>query len=211
MEAGRVTLNPNCQPGEDNSSNSSTSVTEAEPDNLDDFEEVPGSTQESNLVEIPDPTQQYDLGAIGSGYEDLKQDEAIAIVNAWLEEKPKVYGPNYNIEVARAHINYPGIVAIEEDIRRLAQNENDEYSPYHWKYDRPSAIGGVRNFEYLPSQGIAELVITVSEYKSFYTKGGERRSASKSGEVTRINKYTFGRMSDGTWKIADIECQESCD
>lgn len=206
MEAGRVTLNPNCQPREDNSSNSSTSVTEAEPDNS---EEATSLTQESNLVEIP--AQQSDLVAIGSGYEDLKQDEAIAIVNAWLEEKPKVYGPNYDIEVARAYINHPGIAAIEEDLKRLAQNENDEYSPYHWKYDRPSVIGGVHDFEYLPSEGIAELVITVSEYKSFYTQGGKRRSASASGEVKRVNKYTFGRMSDGTWKIADIECQEFCD
>ncbi len=215
IESPYITVN--CQPKEDTSENSSSSAIAEEGSTIkdSDAEEVSNSTQQSDSVNIPDSNQQAQPIAIGSGYEDLKEDEAKKIVEAWLEAKPKVYGPDHDIEVAKAHINYPGIVAIENTLKQFAKNKNDEYSPYYWKYDRPSVIDSVHSFEYLQSEGEAELIITVVEYKSFYTKGdakdGGRRSQSKSGEFRRKTKYTFGYNSDGTWKIADIECQEFCD
>lgn len=169
-------------------------------------EETDNGNPSDEPAKVPDIKQPRDGETTpvdeGEGYEDLKEDEAKALVKEWLEAKPEVYGSSYNRELARAHVNSPGIDAIYNDISRLEPK-------YYWKYDKPSVLGDVRSFEYFSSLGTAELVITVNEYKSFYTEKG--RSASDSGEFARVIKYTFGRLPDKTWKIADIvECQESC-
>jgi len=202
-ESERVTLN--CQPREGVSKKSSPSLQESnEPDPGDmvgGHEEGLGVTQSPDLVENSDASQQPDSNDIGSSHEELFEDEAIALVKAWLEEKPRVYGSSYDREVARFHVNFPGIDAIYNDLNQLQRN--DAHGPYYWKYDAPSTVDEIHSFEYFPSQGTAELVVTVSEYKSFYTRRG--KSVKDSGLFTNVNKYTFGRDSNGNWKIADIE------
>lgn len=197
VEAWRLVLD--CPPSEGNSrDNSADPVLGLDTNNTEEGSE---QIQLPDLVENLDTRQQSNFGDMGSGHEELMEDEAVALVKAWLEAKPSVYGQSYDREIARSHINFPGIDAVYNNLNQLQRN--DSHGPYYWKYDKPSTIDEVHRFEYFPSQGTAELVVTVSEYRTFYTRRG--KSAQNSGLSTQVSKYTFGRDSNGNWKIADIE------
>ncbi|WP_198805374.1 IMS domain-containing protein [Leptolyngbya sp. BL0902] len=161
------------------------------------------SNPASELAEESPEEKFRSISNIDSGHEELMEGEAIALVQAWLAAKSSVYGPSYDRQLASVHINFPGIDAIYNHLDQLQRN--DTHGPYYWLYDAPSNIDEVHRFEYFPSQGTAELVVTISEHRSFYTRRG--KSPEHSGSSTTVSKYTFGRDSNGNWKIADIEEQ----
>lgn len=186
----------NCSiPSEDSNSDGELSGSTVVAEELEPSRETSEIT--NDLSTVPSAIQHFETVAVGSGSDELREDEAIALVKAWLEAKSEIYGPSHNLELAKTHTINQKLKDVELQIQGLKPNS-------YWTYDGYK-IGEIWAFGYFPDQGTAEILLEITETLNLFEN--EIRNGKRSGTFKNSYRFYFGRDSAGVWKIANTKVE----
>jgi hypothetical protein len=120
----------------------------------------------------------------------LPQQQAVDLVSEWLNIKPQVFGPNYNLQLARNFISEPMYWQVEKGVRDL-QKRNA-----HLRFGNSQVV-----FEgYFCNIGQkAEIHLKTIQRYVEYENGIQQRI-----EFSPINQAAYGiQYLEGSWKLVD--------
>lgn len=125
---------------------------------------------------------------------ELSQEEAIAVVNRWLQSKQQIFSPPYNRELAAQLTTgklYDDITKVGGSIDWLSQNN----ARYEFRSSQIQAVNG-----FSVNEDTAVLQATVTEDRTLYV--GQQIDTAQSGNSTGAVSYEL-KIADGQWKLAD--------
>ncbi|MEB3231770.1 MAG: IMS domain-containing protein [Leptolyngbyaceae bacterium] len=141
------------------------------------------------LLALPKPEEEVENTPASN---TLNQAQAVDIVNAWLQAKPKIFGPPFDRGLLAS-------LATGECYRsNIGSIDWLRNNGYHYTYTT-SRIENVWSFEsnsYRPS-------LKVRVYEDLTLHGPNGIDRSKSGAATRNYVYYFAQDGNGNWKVED--------